>query len=57
MTYFEKTIFTPAGLDIYARDAAGLSEDLAQEIIEKTKMLGGEVGKLAEKFFAVERSK
>lgn len=57
VTYFEKTIFTPAGLDIYARDAGGLPEDLAKDIVAKTKQLGGEVGKLAESFFPVERSK
>ncbi|KAI0930333.1 hypothetical protein AcW1_009056 [Taiwanofungus camphoratus] len=56
LTYFEKTLFTPAGLDIYARSAQGLPEGLLQEIINKAKALGGEVGLLADQFFEVERS-
>lgn len=56
ITYFEKTLFTPAGLDIYARTSEGLPDALLQEIIAKTKALGGEVSKLAEQFFEVERS-
>ena len=57
VTYFEKTLFTPAGLDIYARTADGLPADVVAEIIAKAKGLGGEVAKLAEGFFEVERSK
>ncbi|KAM5533309.1 hypothetical protein V8D89_012983 [Ganoderma adspersum] len=56
VTYFEKTMFTPAGLDIYARTADGLPADVVAEIIAKAKGLGGEVAKLAEGFFEVERS-
>ena len=57
VTYFEKTLFTPAGLDIYARTADGLPADVVAEIIAKAKGLGGDVAKLAEGFFEVERSK
>lgn len=32
VTFFEKTLFTPAGIDIYARRKGGLSEDLIQMI-------------------------
>ncbi|KAI0674977.1 hypothetical protein C8Q78DRAFT_511934 [Trametes maxima] len=56
VTYFEKTLFTPAGLDVYARTAEGLPEAFVQEIIAKTRALGGDVAKLAEAFFEVERS-
>lgn len=30
VTFFEKTLFTPAGLDIYARTEKGLPEDLVR---------------------------
>lgn len=30
VTFFEKTLFTPAGLDIYARMEKGLPEDLVR---------------------------
>ncbi|KAI0645374.1 hypothetical protein C8Q79DRAFT_964333 [Trametes meyenii] len=56
VTYFEKTLFTPAGLDVYARTAEGLPEAFVQEIIAKARALGGDVAKLAEAFFEVERS-
>ncbi|OBZ68202.1 hypothetical protein A0H81_11926 [Grifola frondosa] len=56
LTYFEKTLFTPAGLDIYARTAHGLPDALVQDIINKAKALDGDVGSLAEKFFEVERT-
>ncbi|KAH9892873.1 hypothetical protein C8Q73DRAFT_699720 [Cubamyces lactineus] len=56
VTYFEKTLFTPPGLDIYARTAEGLPDSLVEEIIAKAKALGGDVGLLANTFFEVERS-
>ena len=56
VTYFEKTLFTPAGLDVYARTPRGLPEALVRAIMEKAKALGGDVAKLAEGFFEVERS-
>ena len=56
VTYFEKTLFTPAGLDIYSRTAQGLPSEVVQQIIGKVKALGGNVAKLAEGFFEVERS-
>ncbi|KAI0371153.1 hypothetical protein BV20DRAFT_1017829 [Pilatotrama ljubarskyi] len=56
VTYFEKTLFTPQGLDIYARTPKGLPEELVTEIVGRAKALGGDVGKLAEAFFEVERS-
>ncbi|KAI9067144.1 hypothetical protein FKP32DRAFT_1673327 [Trametes sanguinea] len=56
VTYFEKTLFTPPGLDIYARTAQGLPDELVEVIISKVKALGGDVAKLANTFFEVERS-
>ncbi|KAI0829689.1 hypothetical protein BC628DRAFT_1358227 [Trametes gibbosa] len=56
VTYFEKTLFTPPGLDVYARTAAGLPEALVEEIVRKAVALGGDVGVLARAFFEVERS-
>ena len=57
VTYFEKTLFTPAGLDIYARSAEGVPEPLLKEIIEKIKAMGGDVAALSDSFFEVERTK
>lgn len=56
VTYFEKTLFTPAGLDIYSRAAQGVPAHVVQEIVGKVKALGGDVATLAEGIFEVERS-
>lgn len=32
VTYFQKTLFTPAGIDIYARRSGGLSDALLEQI-------------------------
>jgi len=59
VTYFEKTLFTPAGLDIYARAVPGmdgqegLGEEAVAEIVRRVQALEGEVGELAKSFFAV----
>jgi hypothetical protein len=57
LTFFEKTLFTPAGLDILARSAEGIPEPLLNEILEKVKAVGGDVAALSETFFEVERTK
>jgi len=57
VTYFEKTLFTPAGLDVYARSAEGLPEPLLKEIFERIKDVGGGVAALSETFFELERTK
>jgi len=57
VTFFEKTLFTPAGLDVYARSAEGLPESLLKEIFEGIKGVGGDVAALSETFFEVERTK
>ncbi|KAJ1305713.1 hypothetical protein OPQ81_010448 [Rhizoctonia solani] len=53
VTYFSKTLFTPAGLDVYVRDPTNVGKEVVDGILEATKKLGGEVGKLAEGFFEV----
>ena len=57
VTFFEKTLFTPAGLDIYARSVEGLPEPLLKDIFEKIKVVGGGIAILSETFFEVERTK
>lgn len=39
VTFFEKTLFTPAGIDVYARRKGGLSEDLIQRIRNEMKKI------------------
>ncbi|CAE6419953.1 unnamed protein product [Rhizoctonia solani] len=53
VTYFSKTLFTPAGLDVYVRDPTSVGKDVIDGILEATKKIGGEVGRLAEGFFEV----
>jgi len=56
LTYFEKTLFTPAGMDIYSRTPEGLSPDLVEEILAQVKSLGGDVASMAGSFFEIERT-
>lgn len=56
VTYFSKTLFTPAGLDIYSRSREGLDKEVYESVVEKLKAHGGEVGKLAHDLFEIERS-
>ncbi|KZO93392.1 hypothetical protein CALVIDRAFT_540118 [Calocera viscosa TUFC12733] len=53
VTFFEKTLFTPAGLDVYVRQPGAVSKERMDEIIRSVQALGGEAGKLAESFFEV----
>lgn len=46
VTYFASTLFTPAGLDIYARTARGLSDEFVDRIVKEIEGLGGEVAGL-----------
>jgi hypothetical protein len=46
VTYFASTLFTPAGLDIYARHAGSLTDEFVRELISATEALGGEVSGL-----------
>jgi len=52
VTYFEETIFTPCGLDIYSRDPHKISRDALQDIISAVKAVP-EVLQLANNFFEV----
>jgi hypothetical protein len=39
VTYFAKTLFTPAGIDVYARKKRGFSEGLLQRILDEMKKI------------------
>lgn len=54
VTYFAKTLFTPAGVDIYSRDKRGLSQSTVDEIILALKGLEvKEITELAESIFPI----
>ena len=56
VTYFAKTMFTPAGIDVYSREKAGLPEEIVQEV---KRALGGfedeVMKKLAAQVFEVKK--
>jgi len=56
VTFFEKTLFTPAGLDVYVRDGFELKKEIIDGILEKMKGVEGDVGVLAKGLFEVKRS-
>ena len=52
--FFQKTLFTPAGIDVLARQKRGLSEDLMQRIREEMKKVDDPgFNEQADKIFAV----
>lgn len=54
VTYFAKTLFTPAGVDIYSKEKGGLSEALLQRIKDElTRIEDGNFRKMMEGIFAV----
>lgn len=54
VTYFQKTLFTPAGIDVYARQKGGLSEGLLAQITNELKAVQDpNVQKLAESIFSI----
>ncbi|ODQ72270.1 hypothetical protein LIPSTDRAFT_35530, partial [Lipomyces starkeyi NRRL Y-11557] len=56
VTYFTKSLFTPAGIDIYSRSAEGLRDETVNDIREMLKeMEGPEMSKLAGEMFEVKR--
>ncbi|KAK9311522.1 hypothetical protein V1522DRAFT_206672 [Lipomyces starkeyi] len=56
VTYFTKSLFTPAGIDIYSRSAEGLRDETVNEIREMLKgMEAPEMMKLAGDMFEVKR--
>ena len=56
VTYFSKTLFTPAGIDVYSRKKEGLSEAVMAAVKEAIAGIEHEpVKKLAEEIFEVKR--
>ncbi|KAI4250519.1 MAG: hypothetical protein L6R40_000118 [Gallowayella cf. fulva] len=56
VTYFAKTMFTPAGIDVYSRLKAGVGEEIVGEIRGELARSGDvAVRKLAEEIFEVVR--
>ncbi len=56
VTYFSKTLFTPAGVDVYTRKKEGLSEAAMAAVMEALAGIEHEpVQKLAEEIFEVKR--
>jgi len=54
VTYFQKTLFTPAGIDIYARRKGGLSAELLERIRNEIKNIKDHsVERLAELVFPI----
>ncbi|KAF2179344.1 hypothetical protein K469DRAFT_641139 [Zopfia rhizophila CBS 207.26] len=53
VTYFAKTLFTPAGVDIYSKDKQGLSKRTVEAIKAALAALGGDVANLAKDLFAI----
>ena len=49
VTYFQKTLFTPAGIDVYSRGKGGLSEGLIRKIREAMRTVQEEGFKKLEK--------
>jgi len=52
VTYFAKTLFTPAGVDFYSRNGA-LKPETLESIKAGLDMLGGEIARLASEIFEV----
>lgn len=52
VTYFAKTLFTPAGVDFYSREGA-LTAQTVESIKAGLAGLGGDVAKLAGELFEV----
>lgn len=56
VTYFAKTLFTPAGIDVYSRSENGLSEDLVAGIRNALSAVEDpDVKKLANEVFEIKR--
>lgn len=56
VTYFEKTLFTPAGVDIYSRRKEGLSEALLGSVRAALEECEADVvKKLAGELFGIKR--
>ena len=54
VTYFSKTIFTPAGIDVYCRDSEGLKSETMVKISEALKKINvGSIQKLGNELFPI----
>lgn len=54
VTYFAKTLFTPAGIDVYSREKGGLPDSTVQEILGALRGFGvDEVTALADSVFQI----
>lgn len=54
VTYFDKTLFTPAGIDIYSREKGGLPDSTIQEILGALRGFGvDEITVLADSVFQI----
>jgi hypothetical protein len=54
VTYFAKTLFTPAGIDVYAKEKGGLSAQLVQQIQNEMKKIEDDnFRKMLEGIFAI----
>lgn len=54
MTYFAKTLFTPAGIDLYARRRGGLSAGLLEQVRENMRNVEDDAfRKQAEQIFEI----
>ena len=54
VTYFAKTVFTPAGIDILSRDKDGLRQESLSAIKAALAELGGDLAQLATDMFEVQ---
>ena len=58
VTYFQKTLFTPAGIDVYSRGKGGLSEGLMERIREAMRTVQEEgFRKLEKGIFEIKHEK
>lgn len=56
VTYFAKTLFTPAGVDVYSREKGGASEVLLQRIQDEMKKIeDGKFREMLDSMFAIKQ--
>lgn len=54
VTYFAKTLFTPAGIDIYSREKGGLPASTVEEILDALRRFGVEkITRLVDNVFQI----
>ncbi|KAL2697481.1 hypothetical protein AAEP93_011385 [Penicillium crustosum] len=54
VTYFDKTLFTPAGIDVYSRNKEGLPQTTVDQILDALKGLGvDDITNLANNIFQI----